>query len=78
MLLQYVELQNTYAEIAAHELFWVPELSGKALPAGEAGCEGMGSNDQTSAEEPPQRCCRYRVTSSSLQAVPWVQVRPWR
>lgn len=46
-LLQYVQQQNTHTEIAVQELLQVPELSRKALQAGEAACEGMGSKDQT-------------------------------
>lgn len=52
-LLQCVQEQNTYTEIAVCDLFQVPKLPGKALQAGEAACEVMGGNDQTSAEESP-------------------------
>lgn len=52
-------------------------LDAQAIWEGSAGWGSwMWSNDQTSAEEPPQWCCRYRATSSSLQVVPWVKSSP--
>lgn len=62
-----------YNSSRTHLLSQVPYitvLSGKALWVKEAVCEVTGSNDQTSAEESPQRGCKYKAAFSSLHVVP--------